>query len=87
MDNIFEGLISEEKVIVYPDDILIFAETLEEHQEVFKKAVSLLHIHNLFLRLEKCQFEHIEIEYLGVITSHNSIHMDSSWSFQVACSV
>jgi hypothetical protein len=38
--------------------------------------VSLLHIHNLFLKLEKCEFEHMEIEYLGVIISHNSVSMD-----------
>jgi Reverse transcriptase (RNA-dependent DNA polymerase) len=76
MDSIFEGLISEGKVIVYLDNILIFTETLEEHQEVVKKAVSLLHIHNLFLKPEKCEFKCTEIEYLGVIISHNSICMD-----------
>src|SRR6202522_2864772 len=76
MDSIFDGLISEGKVIVYLDDILTFTETLEEHQEVVKKAVNLLHIHNLFLKPEKCEFERTEIEYLGVIISHNSVHMD-----------
>ena len=75
MDSIFEGLISEGKVIVYLDDILIFTESLE-HQEVVKKAVSLLHIHNLFLKPEKCKFKHTEIEYLRVIISHNSVCMD-----------
>ena len=55
MDNIFKGLISEGKVIVYLDDILIFTETLEEHWEVVKKVVSLLHIHNFFLKPEKCK--------------------------------
>jgi Reverse transcriptase (RNA-dependent DNA polymerase) len=76
MDSIFDGLISEGKVIVYLDDVLVFTETLEEHQEVVKKVVSLLHIHNLFLKPEKCEFEHTEIEYLGVIISHNSVCMD-----------
>src|SRR6202522_1204988 len=76
MDSIFDGLISEGKVIVYLDDILIFTDTLEEHREVVKKAVNLLHIHNLFLKPEKCEFERTEIEYLGVIISHNSVRMD-----------
>jgi hypothetical protein len=31
MDSIFKVLISKGKVIVYPDNILIFTETLEEH--------------------------------------------------------
>jgi Reverse transcriptase (RNA-dependent DNA polymerase) len=76
MDSIFKGLISKGKVIVYLDNILIFTETLEEHWEVVKRAVSLLHIHNLFLKLEKCEFECTEIEYLRVIISYNFIHMD-----------
>jgi Reverse transcriptase (RNA-dependent DNA polymerase) len=63
-------------VIVYLDDILVFMETLEEHQKAVKKVVYLLHINNLFLKLEKCEFEHMEIEYLRVIISHNSVHMD-----------
>jgi hypothetical protein len=76
MDSIFNSLISEGKVIVYLDDILIFTETLEEHWKVVKKAVSLLHIHNLFLKPKKCEFERMETEYLGVIISHNSVCMD-----------
>jgi Reverse transcriptase (RNA-dependent DNA polymerase) len=31
MDSIFEGLISEEKIIVYLDDVLDFMETSGEH--------------------------------------------------------
>jgi hypothetical protein len=32
--------------------------------------------HRLFLRLEKCEFEKLTIEYLGVVISHNHIEMD-----------
>jgi hypothetical protein len=58
------------------DSILIFTETLEEHWKVVKRAVSLLHIHNLFLKPEKGEFKCMEIEYLRVIISHNSTCMD-----------
>jgi len=34
MDDIFKDLISEGVVVVYLDDILIFTETLEEHQKI-----------------------------------------------------
>jgi len=34
MDDIFDDLIMEGVVVVYLDNILIFTETLEEHQRV-----------------------------------------------------
>ena len=34
MNNIFQELIAEGVVVVYLDDILIFMETLEQHQEI-----------------------------------------------------
>ena len=76
MDGIFEELISEGVVVVYLDDILIFTKTLEEHRRVVKRVLEILQEHNLFLKPEKCEFERTEIEYLGVIISHNSVRMD-----------
>ena len=76
MDDIFDDLIMEGVVVVYLDDILIFTETLEEHQKVTWRVMELLWKHNLFLKPEKCDFEKTEVEYLGVIISQNSIKMD-----------
>ena len=36
----------------------------------------LLRKHKLFLKAEKCEFEVLETEYLAVIISEGSIHMD-----------
>ena len=76
MDDIFEDLISEGVVVVYLDDILIFTETLEEHQKVTRRVLELLEKHKLYLRSDKCEFEKTTIKYLGVIISHNSVAMD-----------
>jgi len=76
MDNIFDDLITEGVVVVYLDDILIFTETLEEHQRVTQRVMELLQKHNLFLKPEKCKFENTEVEYLGVTISKNSVKMD-----------
>src|SRR5271163_1772770 len=76
MDDIFEDMISKGKAIVYLDNILIFNQTLEEHREMVKGAVKILHKHNLFLKPEKCEFKWTEVEYLGIIISHNSVQMD-----------
>jgi len=76
MDDIFDGLIMEGVVVVYLDDILIFTETLEEHQRVTRRVMELLRKNNLFLKPKKCKFKKTEVEYLGVIISQNSVKMD-----------
>ena len=76
MDRIFKDLISEGVVMVYLDDILIFTKTLEEHRNIVWQVMELLWQHNLSLKLEKCEFEKLSVEYLGVIISHNSVKMD-----------
>jgi len=76
MDDIFNNLIMEGVVVVYLDNILIFTETLEEHQRVTQRVMELLQKHNLFLKPEKYKFKKTEVEYLGVIISQNSIKMD-----------
>jgi len=62
--------------MVYLDDILIFMETLEEHQKITSRVLELLEKHKLYLCSDKCEFKKTTIEYLGVIISHNSIAMD-----------
>ncbi|SJK99917.1 uncharacterized protein ARMOST_03228 [Armillaria ostoyae] len=64
MNDIFKDLISEGKVTIYLDDILIFMEDLEEHRCI------------LFLKAKKCEFEVLETEYLGVIISKGQVRMD-----------
>src|SRR6266581_2902462 len=76
MDDIFEELISEGVVVVYLDDILIFTETIDEHQEITRRALEILQKHKLYLQADKCEFEKTTVEYLGVIISHNSVAID-----------
>ena len=62
--------------MVYLDNILIFMETLEQHQEVTRRVLKLLEENQLFLKLDKCEFEQTKVEYLWVIISYNSVEMD-----------
>jgi Reverse transcriptase (RNA-dependent DNA polymerase) len=67
MDSIFSDMIEERKVIVYIDNILIFAENQEELQEWMKQVLQQLQEHDLFLKLKKCEFNKMTMEYLGLI--------------------
>ena len=66
----------EGHVCVYLDDILIFTETLEEHQQLMQIVLECLRHHKLYLCLEKCKFERTKIEYLGLIVSQGQAEMD-----------
>jgi hypothetical protein len=76
MNEIFQGLITEGVVSVYLDDILIFTNSLEEHQRITCLVLDCMRKHKLYLRPEKCEFEKVRIEYLSVIISHNKVEMD-----------
>jgi hypothetical protein len=76
MNDILEDLITEGVVVVYLDDILIFTETIDEHQKVTCQVLELLEKHKLYLQPDKCKFEKTMVEYLGVIISHNSVATD-----------
>ena len=76
MNDIFRELIAEGVVVVYLDDILIYTETVDRHRQVTRQVLKLLEENQLFLKLDKCEFEKTQVEYLGVIVSHNSVEMD-----------
>ena len=76
MDHIFRDLIAEGHVSVYIDDIVIHTKTVEEHRIITKKVLNLLHENKLYVKPEKCEIEHAEIEYLGLIVSEGQIRMD-----------
>jgi hypothetical protein len=76
MNEIFQDLITEGIVSVYLDDILIFTNSLEEHRRITCLVLDRMREHKLYLRPEKCKFEKVRIEYLGVIISHNTVEMD-----------
>lgn len=76
MNDLFRDLISQGKVVVYLDDILIFSKTLEEHRQIVRQVLEILRKHKLYLKPEKCEFETTRIEYLGMIISQGCVEMD-----------
>jgi hypothetical protein len=77
MNEILKELVAAGNVLVYLDDILIFTENLEHHQQTLHAVLQELRQHWLSLKLEKCQFETQETEYLGVMVGNGQVQMDS----------
>ena len=76
MDAIFEELIERSVIVVYMDDILIFAKTKEDLEQFTKEVLQILKDNDLFLKPEKCEFAKTEVTYLGYIIREKQIAMD-----------
>ena len=60
----------------YLNDILIYNEILEEHQAYVKKVLEALSKVSLHLKPEKCKFHKIEVKYVELIISADSVKME-----------
>ncbi|THG98615.1 hypothetical protein EW145_g7397 [Phellinidium pouzarii] len=76
MNDIFRIIITEEAILIYMDDILIFSDNLEDLHRKTNRVLKVLQDNNLFLKPEKCVFEVQEVEFLGMIICPDNIHMD-----------
>ena len=75
MNITLSGLIGTD-LFVYLDDIVIYADSLEEHQQKFDKLVDRWRSTNLKLQPDKCEFLRQEITHLGQIRNKNGILPD-----------
>ena len=55
----------------YLDDIIVFTDTIEEHNEVLCQLFDILHKSNLRVKRTKCTFFAVEIDFLGFHIAHN----------------
>lgn len=76
MDNIFLVQTEQGWLIIYMDDLLIAADTLEELEQYTKIVLKILRDNDLYLKPEKCEFAQIRVTYLGFIIERNKISMD-----------
>jgi hypothetical protein len=75
MNEIFSNLLRR-YVLVFFDDILIYSKTWPEHLIHLKEVLSILRMHHLLVRREKCQFGQKSISYLGHVISSQGVAMD-----------
>ena len=66
----------EGSVCMYLDNILIFLQSLADHQAVVCHVLQRLHEYRLYLRPEKREFKCTKIEYLGLVVLEGKAEMD-----------
>ncbi|XP_042016453.1 uncharacterized protein LOC121764507 [Salvia splendens] len=75
MNAIFQPLLRK-CVIVFFDDILIYSPTIELHSSHLEAVLELLHANNFFVKLSKCSFCSMSVEYLGHIIDEGHLKAD-----------
>lgn len=82
---VFQSMINEvfrdmlhSHVIAYIDDILIYSDDFEQHVSHVQAVLCCLADHNLFVKLEKGEFYHPSVTFLGYVISQRGVEMDLS---------
>ena len=76
MQRLFHDLIDAGDVMVYLDDILVMANTVEEHDRIMREVLSRLASRKLVVRFDKCKFGESHVNFLGNIISGESVAPD-----------
>ena len=87
MNTIFREEMAQGWLTIYMDDMAIHTgpregETEQQHQDRHhqrvKQVLTTLQKHNLFLKPEKCSFEQVEIEFLGIKVNYGQVLLPST---------
>lgn len=70
------GDINLKEVLVFLDDLIVFSDTLEEHETRLLNVLFRLKEYGLKLSLEKCKFFQTSVRYLGHIVSEHGVETD-----------
>jgi hypothetical protein len=74
MNHIFRDLLHL-GLIVYLDDILIYAETEEEHDHIVTKVLKCLTANGVAISQDKCFWSTTRVDFLGYVISKDGIEM------------
>ena len=83
MNDIFSDLIGK-GVLIYLDDIMIYAETKEEHLRLLDTVLGRLERECLRVKLTKCHFAREEVKFLGHIVGRDGVQVDPAKTKTVA---
>ncbi|KAJ9544597.1 hypothetical protein OSB04_024304 [Centaurea solstitialis] len=63
-------------VIVFIDDILIYSQSKEDHEQHLRLILELLKAEKLYAKFSKCEFWIREVHFLGHVVNKEGIHVD-----------
>jgi len=75
MHSVLHGLINK-ICLAYLDDIVILAQTEQEHAQNLDTVLTRLNQHNFFCNFDKCQFAMTQIKYLGHVVTADTVKPD-----------
>ncbi len=63
-------------VVVYIDDILIYSDSYEDHDQHVRVVLQRLIANQLYAKREKCEFHQSTVSFLGYVISSGGVAMD-----------
>uniref|UniRef100_A0A0W0GEF0 RNA-directed DNA polymerase n=1 Tax=Moniliophthora roreri TaxID=221103 RepID=A0A0W0GEF0_MONRR len=78
MNDILKDFIDKGWCVVYMDDILIFSDKINIHRLRTRHVLERLRENDLYLKLEKCEFEVMKMLFLGMVITPGHISMDET---------
>jgi hypothetical protein len=76
MNETLEGLV-DRICVVYLDDILVYSELEEEHTSHVQQVLERLRSANLYVKLQKCEFNTTSVDFLGYVVSVDGVTMEN----------
>ena len=76
INDSFKDMITEGWLVIYMDDLLIASPDSKLHEEQTHHVLQRMTELDLHLKFEKCQFDVLEVEYLGMIVRPSQLTMD-----------
>ena len=75
MNKVFAPYIGK-FVLVYLDDIMVYSKTPEDHVRHLRLVLEALRKHKLYAKMSKCDFNKLEVKFLGHIVSREGLRVD-----------
>ena len=75
MHRVFQPYL-DQFFVVFVDDILIYSQSEEEHEDHLRIVLQLLRDHQLYAKFSKCEFWLTEVRFLGHVVSASGVSVD-----------